>query len=219
MLSREKELALKLNPSRRIYILDASAIMNDPRFWEYSFNYKKKIKRPCTYVITTLFLKEIDNKKNKDKEKHKVFMDRIRQEYGPRKRKLSDGIKLGQYRGGTKVGECDDEEMIFYKGNLAKIPLSEKTKKAIDFLDDDYSDKYLIGFAMELKAMEYRVTILSADVLIKILCRENNIGYCFIGNIIDIKDAIAKSETNPKLKDTNYSINSDDKVYSETIQT
>jgi len=177
---------------KKLYILDASAVLDDPEIGEYNKKYLKE-KDSIVFIITTACLKEIDDQKYKSKntrKNYKIFMQKLR-EFCIRK-KLSNG-KLIFSSKGTK------EYIIYYPYDLKKIE-DEK----YEWLQNEYPDRQLLCFARMLKKSGKKTGIISGDSLLKVLCKEEGIKYIYvpISSGDDIQSSDTTSEDIKKLKIT-----------------
>lgn len=176
-------------PVETYYILDASAVFHEPDIRAYSKDYKN-IESSAAFILTTAFLREIDNTKYKHKHvhtNHNSFMQVLR-----------DALKIGKLSKGVKI-DNGDLYIIFFPDNLEKFKDED-----FDFLPHKYPDRQLLTFAKMLKGKDINVSIISRDGLMGVLCRENSIGYIYL----DEKDVTKDKEK--EMEKPNFNIIEDE---------
>jgi hypothetical protein len=156
-------LDLSAVPSGHCYVLDASAVLADPSIDEYVESYE--LDQPAVFILTTVCLREIDDQKRGFRKSHAAFMEKIR--IWSRTAKLSTGPLIG------------DERRLFF----LRAKIEDATDSLFDWLHKDYGDRQLLCLARQLQQAGRTVTILSRDGLMKVLCKEVDLGYEFIGDV------------------------------------
>jgi len=153
--------------AENFYIFDTCVVLDDSCIEKYSEKYKH-IKAPAVFIITTAFLKEIDDLRHKSsfiKNNHDIFMSYLREYCN--KGKLSKALKINP----------KGDYIYFHRENLKNIAAKNLE---LNWLDNDLIDKQLLCLAIDLKSkFKKKVTIISKDGLLKVLCTEQDVEYVY----------------------------------------
>lgn len=180
-------------PVNRFYILDASAVLKDPYIEKYSKTYNS-IKQGSCFIVTIRFLKEIDDASHKNRERPAfLFMKNLLELC--KRQKLSEAVLMK-----------DTQDYLYYYPHDLGLYECDKYKS----FPDDYTDKQLLCFAMQLKELKKEVSIITNDILLQILCIEEGINPIYIPSPEpDIKTASGPAkiaiinESNKNIQDSN----------------
>ena len=164
-----------------LYVLDASAILNNPQIEEYD------VKEPSCFIVIPAFLNELDGLKNsKNREEAVTFF-----------KKILEYSKKGKFLDG-----CEIKNNVFLK--FVQIDLEAKDGR-YDWLNDSYVDKKILCTALKLKEnTDKAIYIVSADSLLKILCDIEEIGYIYVAK----KEYSSSSSTMPGIPPIEMSLKS-----------
>lgn len=161
--SQTKKEILDLSLETNICILDTSAIVENPDVAEYCKIYKKH--KPIVFVLIPAVLNELDGLKLKKKKILESIID-----FEKLLLKCAKGGKL------SIAKHVNQKDKIMF----LKLELHDSVSKDYAWLKDFYTDKRIICVGKQLKAMGYKnISIVSRDILLQILCREENIKFIY----------------------------------------
>lgn len=162
--------SLKKLEFEALYVLDSSAILSDPYIERYITNYEG-LKQPAVFILTAPILKEVD-----DSAHNKVFPNTAKRNHGKFLEILRDLTNKGKLSDGVSFDSGD--KIIFIKENLRQGYINDLE---FNFLGESVDRQLLLMTAALLKEYPTKtIALLTADGLIKVLCKEAGIDSIYI---------------------------------------
>lgn len=158
------EILPALSHGIHIYIVDCSAIMENPNLESYFELYA--LERPLVLLLTLMALREIDEKKHKAnvdyKSKFVTFITTL-DSWQTRDVKLSQGLEINDKGDKVQLLRADLGSEEFINSDLSWM--------------NSHGDKEILSLALRLKHDDHSVAILANDAGLGILAREFDVKY------------------------------------------